>query len=124
MNYFNTTAGYGSAGLQSIACGFAPTMVRCTVGKKNGVTQNFAHFSIGSGDMNFCNVDSVYQDTMGGTTRTDSSAYKLVSHFERNGSNVITEVLAVSLDSFTATGIVLNITTGNPNYSIFIEIFG
>lgn len=121
MSYFNTTAAWSTSGVKTITVGFQPTSMRVTVGQKFGTTQNFSHLSLGSGEPAFSHVDSTFQDGTGGKTITDDT--KIVSHYERV-SGTITEVLAASIDSFTATQAKLNITTPNVNYNLYIEVWG
>lgn len=122
MNYFNGTLAYASTGIKSaVVVGFQPVSVTVRVGQKAGTTQLFEHISIGSGNPTFQRVDSTFQDTTGG--KTVSSNGKVVSVYERV-SGTITEVLSMSIDSFTATGVVFNVLTANVNYDVFIEVYG
>lgn len=121
MNYFNGTTAYGSTGIKTIAVGFQPVFARAVVFKNSSGSQTYLHLSQGSGNSTFQHVDTVFHDSTG--AKTDGANGKIVSHLERV-SGTITEVLAVSIDSFTATEIKLNVTTANAGYSIYLEVWG
>lgn len=103
-------------GLKTISVGFQPTWARLEVCAKT-TPQGFSHTSAGETDGSSQFVLSTFQDTTGGYSV--NSASKVVSHYERVGGT-ITEVLAASFDSFTASGIKLNVITGNSAYQVLL----
>lgn len=119
------TIAYGTTGVKTITCGFQPVMVRITVAQKTSTSQTFEHRSVGTGWL----LDSdpaqyyaaTFQDTTGG--KTVSGIDKIVSHWERV-SGTLTEKVAATFDSFTATAAKINVTTADANYDLFVEIFG
>lgn len=121
MDYLNGTISFGSTGIQSIYTGFQPKAVEVTVGQRYNTTQNFMHLSVGAGDDTFQRTTGVYQDTTGGKTVNFDG--KIVSVWERV-SGTLTEVLSISIDSFTSTTLELNVLTANANYSIHLRIWG
>lgn len=121
MNYLSTSDSYGSTGIQSLYTGFLPVCVEITVGQKYNTTQNFTHLSIGAGDNNYQRVTAIYQDSTGGKTVTTDG--KIVSVWERVGGT-LTEVLSLSISSFTSNTVEFNVTTANSNYSLHIRVWG
>lgn len=130
MSYFNGTIAYGSTGVQPpITVGFQPTNIKITVSQKWSGPQSYVHWSSGYGGLvNVAgtptmrqHVDSVFQDSTGG--QTVSSDSKVVSFYDRV-SGTLTEVLSVSIDSFTSTALKLNVLTANANYNLNIEVWG
>lgn len=122
MNYFNGTLAYSSTGVKAaVVVGFQPVAVTVRVGQKAGVTQLFGHLSVGSGNPTLQRVDSCFQDTTGG--KTTSTNAKIVSVLERSGASVV-EVLAMKIDSFTATGVAFEVLTANLGYDVYIEVYG
>lgn len=129
MSYYNTTAAYATTGVKTITTNFQPVNVRLTVSQKYTGTQTYLHYSMGAGGLVDVSgtptmrqhVDSVYQDSTG--SQTVSSDSKVVSFYDRV-SGTLTEIMAASIDSFTATQLKLNFTTVNVNYNIFIEVWG
>jgi len=121
MAYFVGTIAHGSTGTKTVSVGFQPLGMRITVGQKFGTAQNFAHSSIGVSDGVDQYCTSIYQDTTGGLTKSVDD--KLISHYDRVGGT-LTEVLAGTINSFTATQVKYNITTANANYNLLIEAWG
>jgi len=129
MSYFNCTAAYGSTGVKTITVGFQPTNISVTVSQRWDGPQTYEHFSIGKGGIvNVAgtptmrqHVDSLFSDGTG--KQTYSSDSKVVSFYDRV-SGTLTEVFSVSIDSFTSTQLKLNVATANPDYNMFIEVFG
>lgn len=103
-------------GIKTFNLGFQPTWIRFVVCSRTSA-QTYSHMSIGETDGTTQLVASTFQDGSGG--KSVNSLSKVVSHYERV-SGAITEVLAASFDSFTATGFKLNVAIGNPNYQVFI----
>jgi len=129
MSYFNGTIAYGTTGIQTITLGFQPTSIKITVSQKWNGPQTYIHFSTGYGGLvNVAgtptmrqHVDSFFQDATG--SQTLSSDSKIVSFYDRV-SGTLTEILSVSIDSFTATTLKLNVLTANSNYNLNIEVWG
>ena len=120
MSYFCGITAHGSTGTKAVTVGFQPTGMRITVAQKFGVTDNYAHQSVGVSSGTTTSCTSLFQDTAGGLTINSG---KIVSHYERVGGN-ITEVIAANFHSFTATQVKYTITTANVNYNLLIEAWG
>jgi len=130
MNYFNGTIAYATTGVQSpITLGFQPTNIKITVSQKWNGPQSYIHYSTGYGGLVNVggtptmrqHVDSLFQDATG--SQTLSSDSKVVSFYDRV-SGTLTEILSVSIDSFTTTALKLNVLTANSNYNLNIEVWG
>lgn len=121
MAYFLETVTHSSAGLKTRTVGFQPTALRITIGKKVGVTMNAIQQSVGVTDGVNQMCDSLYGDTSGLSTKRDLA--KIASQWEKVGG-VWTEVISASFDSFTATEVKYNVTTGNVNYQFQLEVWG
>lgn len=121
MDYVNGTISFGSTGLQTVYLGFQPKGIEATAGQRYATTQNFSHISVGAGDDTYQRVTSTYQDGTGG--KTLDTAGQIVSVWERVGG-VLTEVCAWSIDSFTATDVVINVLKANASYSVFLRVWG
>lgn len=105
-----------TTGLSTFVLGFQPTWATFRVTGKAADTAN--HMSLGGTDGTNQNCGSTYMDTTGGASFDVNT--KVVSHYERSGGT-ITEVLSASWDSWTATGVKLNVATANTNYKVTIE---
>ncbi len=107
----------GSSGLQTFNLGLAPTWATLTVCEKVGA-DSAAHKSEGK----MTATKQVCHSTFSDTTGSDSfnSSAHVVQHYERVGG-AITKILSASFDSFTASGIKLNVDTANPNYQVLVE---
>lgn len=103
-------------GLSTFVLGFQPTWATFRVTGKSGDT--VSHVSLGSTDGTNQNCGSTYMDTTGGASFDVNT--KVVSHFERSGGT-ITEVLSASWDSWTATGVKLNVLIANTAYKVTID---
>lgn len=119
MAYYSTSASYGTTGVKTITCGFAPVAMRITVGAKSGSTAA-GQLSVGSADGTRQVYDSVFSDTTG--SQSKSGINKIISHWERV-SGTLTEKVAGTFDSFTATEGKFNITTADNNYSVHVELW-
>lgn len=117
-NYYTTRATYGTTGVKTITCGFQPVAMRITVAGKGG-SAAVVQRSEGTADGTRQNYDSIYWDSSGGHTKDGNT--KMISHWERV-AGVLTEVIAISFDSFTATEGKFNVTTADNNYSVKIEL--
>jgi hypothetical protein len=118
MSRITGTVTFGTLGIKTISVGFQPTWAEFRVCQKVATPQAFTHLSLGGCTPTAQNVTSTFQDTAGGTSVNDLT--KVVSHFERDGSGNIIEVLSASFDSFTATALKVNVTIGNPNYQVIL----
>lgn len=118
MNYFTGTISYSSTGTKTLSIGFQPTLLRITVSSSFGGADSYVHYCTGWTDGTSSFYHSLFADGSGRQSINGSG--KLVSHYERSGST-LTEVLAVTFNSFTATQAKINVTTANPNYQLFIE---
>ncbi len=107
---------FTGTGIKTISVGFQPTWARFVVVSKTS-SQSFAHTSLGESDGSFQWVASTFHDSTGGLSANSNS--KVVSHYERVGGT-ITEVLAASFDSFTATAVKVNVTIGNGAYQVYL----
>jgi hypothetical protein len=116
MSYVTGRVTISGTPTQTIVVGFQPTWARFTVGGKGSDT--VTHFSFGATDGTNQSVQSTFGDTTGGASFNSGS--KLISHYERV-SGSITEVLSASFNSFTATGIKLNVSIANTGYSVTLE---
>lgn len=97
--------------------GIAPTWVRFTVCEKSGGDLE-SHRSYGVAAASFQFSMSDFADATGGDS-FNSNAH-VVQHYERSGG-VITKVLSASFNSFTASGIKLNVDIANANYQVLVE---
>lgn len=118
MAYFCGTTTQGTTGIKTINVGFQPSRLNFTVCQKFGTNEPYHHLSVGRADGTRQSVNSTYQDTVDGLSL--NSTAKCISHYERV-AGTITEVLAASFDSFTATGFKINVTIPNASYQIFVE---
>lgn len=121
MAYFLETVTHSTTGVKTRTIGFQPQALRITIGKKVGVTVNSIQQSVGVSDGTLQYVDSIYGDTAALATKRDTA--KLVSQWEKV-AGTWTEVVAATFDSFTATEVKYNVTTGNVNYQFQIEVWG
>lgn len=121
MSHLTATTTLGTIGSKTISVGFQPTWAEFRVCQKFNVADSVAHLSIGETDGTRQNVISIYHDVAGGISANSTSptSKKVVSHYERV-SGVIQEVLAADFNSFTATGIKLDVLIGNPNYQVIV----
>lgn len=108
------------AGLRTFNLGTTstPTSATLIVQNKNGVAETPFHVSMGTYDGSGQRCTSYLKD---GTTHTFDSTSKIVSHYELSGGSPV-EVLSASFDSFTSTGIKLNVATTNLNYKVYIRV--
>lgn len=128
MSYFNCTAAYASTGVKTITVGFQPANIRVTVSQKYTGAQTYLHLSVGAGGLVDVagtptmrqHVDSLFHDST--SAQTVSSDSKVISFHDRV-SGTLTEIIAASIDSFTATELKLNFTSVNVNYNLFIEVW-
>lgn len=120
MSYFLTTASYGSTGVKTIACGFQPNRLKITV-SSSGASQAVNHTSEGVTDGTNAVCVSTFTDGTGSSSWFTTG--KMVSHFTRV-SGTLTEHVAATFDSFTATQAKFNVTAFDANYTFRIEIWG
>lgn len=120
MSYFCTTTAHSTTGVKTITCGFQPTGMRITAGHEFGVSETCAHQSTGVSDGVDQFFNTFYQDTTGG--KTEDGDTKIVSLYDRVSGN-ITEVVAASFDSFTATQGKYNVTTADVDYNLMVELW-
>lgn len=109
-----------ATGLNTFNLGFstAPTWAEFIVSEKT-TGDNVAHLSIGSALLStnqHCN--STYADAIDGDT-FKSNAF-VVQHYERV-SGSITKILSASFDSFTTSGIKLNVDIANNTYQVLVK---
>ncbi len=99
----------------------APTWATLTVCEKS-TTDTAAHTSEGkilvTPNYTRQRCQSTYADTSGADSFNSST--HCVQHYERV-SGSITKVLSASFDSFTSTGIKLNVDIPNADYQLLIE---
>lgn len=100
-----------ATGVKTLSLGMRPTRVRFTVSQRDGAADTVAHGSDGTvidnGTATWPECESFYMDTTGGASfRFDD---RIVSHYQRVGG-VITEVYRINFDSWTATGMKVNVT--------------
>lgn len=122
MSYKIGTVTYSTTGLKTIYMGTptSPTSVDIIVQNKYGVNEGvMRHVSVGHADSDGQEVISYYKDNSG--QASFNSTNKIISHYERVSGN-ITEVMAATFDSFTSSGIKLNITQANGDYLIYIKV--
>lgn len=119
MSYYTTRTGYGTTGVKTITCGFQPVAMRITVG---GKASNAAVIQqcIGTADATRQNFVSIYGDSTG--FKTIDGNTKIISIYERV-SGTLTEKVAATFDSFTATEGKFNITTADNNYALTVELW-
>lgn len=117
MSYFMTTVSHATTGVKSVTPGFQPIGARITVSSA-GTSQAVGHFSQGITDGTHQCFNSTFSDVNGSSSWQGIT--KMVSHYERV-SGTLTEVLAISFDSFNATQFKYNVGTANVNYSITVE---
>jgi hypothetical protein len=118
MAFFCGTTTQASTGVKTLFIGFQPVGVRFTVCQKIATSEAYHHLSEGRVDGTRQSVNSTFCDSTSGLSI--NSTTKCISHYERVGG-VVTEVLAASFDSFTASSVKINVTTANSNYQIFVE---
>lgn len=94
-----------------------PTWAHFTVCEKT-TGDTVAHFSFGKATATKQVCQSTYSDTIGSDS-FNSSAH-VVQHYERVGG-VITKVLSASFNSFTSSGIKLNVSIPNADYQVLVE---
>lgn len=116
MAYFTGRLTLSATGLSTFVIGFQPTWARFRVTGKAADTTN--HASLGGTDGTNQNCGSTFMDTTGGASFDVNT--KVVSHYERS-AGTITEVLSASWDSWTATGIKLNVAIANTAYKVTID---
>lgn len=97
--------------------GIAPTWAKFTVCEKSGGDLE-SHRSQGIATSTFEFCMSTFADATGGDS-FNSNAH-VVQHYERSGG-VITKVLSASFNSFTATGLKLDVDIANANYQVLVE---
>lgn len=113
-----------SAGIKTLSdFGSRPTRVRFTCSQKNVSLDGVAHMSDGTvidnGTDTWSECESFYMDVYGGRTFRDDNC--IVSQHERV-SNAITEVFRVEFDSWTSTGIKVNVTVkSGGSYVVNVE---
>jgi hypothetical protein len=93
--------------------------MRITVGAKSG-TDALGHMSVGTADGTRQNYVSTYAD--GTTFQTKQGNNKIISHWEDVGGTM-TEVVAGTFDSFTATEGKFNLSAVNNNYTLVVELW-
>lgn len=116
MDYNTGRVTIGSTPTQTVIVGFQPTWARFTVTGKGTDTVN--HISIGTTDGTHQNTNSTFSDTTGGLSVSTNT--KVISHYERV-SGTIAEVLSASFNSFTSTGVEINVAIANTGYSVTLE---
>jgi len=114
----NTT--YGSTGVKTITVGFAPQGYRLTV-RPPGAGYSAMQFSTGStdGTVQTCNwgyVDNAHHDSGGSTSK--------VASLWQDVAGTLTEKVAITHNSFTATQFKINVNTADSNYDIDWEAWG
>lgn len=117
MSYFCGTISHGSTGVKTVAVGFTPVGMRITVGA-NGASQAVSHRSVGFTNGTNVDFNSEYSDGSGSSSWQGTG--KLVSHYERV-AGTLTEKVAATFDSFTATQVKYNVTTADAAYTFAIE---
>lgn len=120
MSYKLGTITLDTTGLKTFSLGTSstPTAASIVVQNKNGVAETALHVSIGSCSISGQRCTSYIKDGVG--PFTFDSTTKVVSLYEISGG-VATEVLSASFDSFTASGIKLNVSIANANYKVYIR---
>jgi len=119
MAYYTTRAAYNTTGVKTITCGFQPVAMRITVAGKNG-SSSVVQRSEGTADGTRQNYDCIYWDASGGHTKDGNT--KMISHWERV-SGTLTEVIAGTFDSFTATEGKFNLSAATNTYTLKIELW-
>lgn len=120
MSYKTTTTTWASTGSKTLTTTFQPTWVRITLGALfSGPETDTIHQSIGRCDGTNQTVNYFFADDTP-LYQSGNSSTKIVSHWA-NVSGVVTEVVAGSFTSWSATNIIFNCTAGNANYQLFIE---
>lgn len=98
--------------------GFQGNDIRFRVGAKSG-SSSVVQWANGSADGTRQNCESIFGDASGfKSNRTNS---KSLIHYERV-SGTITEVINFAFTSFDADGFTINVTTGNSNYTVDVEV--
>lgn len=118
MSVICATTTLSIAGVKNINLGFQPTSVELLVGSKFQATDAVNHTSNGDCDGTRQHVISTFSDDIGGMTVNSSS--KFVSHWERVGGNMA-EVLSANFNSWTSTGIKINVVIPNIGYQVIIR---
>jgi len=118
MSYYTGRLTISSSGINTFTVGFAPTWARFRVSQKVGTVETTNHLSLGGTDGTRQNCSSFFTDGSGNTCFDTNT--KVVSHYERVGGTV-TEVLAATFDSFTATGVKVNASIPNASYQVTLE---
>lgn len=121
MSYKLGTITLDTAGLRTFNLGASstPTSAMIVVQNQNGIAETALHVSMGTASVSGQRCTSYVKD--GGSASTFDSTTKVVSQYEIVGG-VPTEVLSATFDSFTSTGIKLNVTTTNANYKVYIRV--
>lgn len=112
-----------NTGLQTFNLEFssAPTWAHLTVCEKY-TGDNVAHLSIGKVNTTPSGIRQFCQSTFADPSGSDSfnSNAHVVQHYERFNGN-ITKMLSASFDSFTTTGIKLNVDIAHGGYQVLVE---
>jgi hypothetical protein len=119
MSYYTTRAAYGTTGVKTITCGFQPVAMRITVSGK-GSNAPVVQLSTGTADGTRQNYEAIYWDGSGGHTKDGNT--KIISQWERV-AGTLTEVVAGTFDSFTATEGKFNLSAANNNYALKVELW-
>lgn len=122
MAYKIGTVTYGTSGLKTINLGTTSTPTRAdfVVQNRYGVNEGtLRHVSIGYADASGQRVTSYLKD--GAVTADFDSTAKVISVYEIVGG-VVTEVFSATFDSFTSTGVKINVTVPNVAYLIYLKV--
>lgn len=121
MGYKIGTTTQGTTGLKTINLGTpsTPTAVTFLVQNKYGVNEGTVrHVSIGTASASGQRCTSYLKD--GALTFDTDTTLKCISVYEWVGG-VATEVMAAVFDSFTPTGVKINVTVANSAYLIYLR---
>lgn len=118
--YYQTSTGYGTTGVKTVACGFQPTGMRISVGAKSGSSATTNQKSVGTSDGTRQSYISNFSNANFNQTKQGNS--KMISHYEEVAGS-LTEVIAGTFDSFTATEGKFNLSAANNNYTLIIELW-
>lgn len=122
MGYKIGTVSYGTTGLKTINLGTpsTPTNVTLIVQNKLGVNEGtLKHVSIGTSNGTTHRCTSYVKDGAGTAFDFDTST-KVISHYELSGGSPL-EVLSATFDSFTSSGVKINVAVASNAYSIYIR---
>lgn len=114
---------FPTAGTATVSIGASAQFVEFMLGSTNAGSEDGIYWSYGIGDLSY--QDSFTICGKSGTTPADktySSTNRILVAKRKSGGSIVT-VLEVQLINITATDIVFNVITANPNLSPIMKVY-